>query len=45
MHKIKKVFEWIVERYVKRCPDCGGTGYAPDGGQCDTCAGTGEIGD
>lgn len=28
------------------CPDCGGTGYDPyDGGQCDTCAGEGEIGD
>ena len=26
------------------CPECGGTGYDPnDGGQCDTCAGTGTV--
>lgn len=30
---------------VRTCPYCRGTGYAPDGGQCDECAGTGEIGD
>lgn len=29
---------------IKDCPDCDGTGYDPyDGGQCDTCNGTGEI--
>ena len=28
----------------KTCPDCGGSGYSwPDGGQCETCAGTGEV--
>lgn len=25
------------------CPDCGGSGYAPDGGQCDECGGLGEV--
>ena len=26
------------------CPECNGTGRDPyDGGQCDRCAGTGEI--
>lgn len=26
------------------CPECAGTGYDfGDGGQCDTCNGTGEI--
>lgn len=29
---------------TKTCPDCNGTGYDfGDGGQCDTCNGTGEI--
>ena len=33
-----------MEEYIEKdCPDCGGTGYAPDGGQCDRCGGTGEI--
>lgn len=26
------------------CPDCEGTGYSFDGGQCDRCNGTGEVG-
>lgn len=25
------------------CPECCGTGYSCDGGQCDFCHGTGEI--
>lgn len=33
-----------MEDYIEKdCPDCAGTGYAPDGGQCDRCGGTGEI--
>lgn len=28
----------------KDCPTCGGSGYDPlDGGQCDTCSGTGTV--
>lgn len=25
------------------CPDCNGTGYSFEGGQCDRCNGTGEV--
>ena len=25
------------------CPDCKGSGYSWDGGQCERCNGTGEI--
>lgn len=25
------------------CPYCGGSGYSPDGGQCEECYGTGEV--
>lgn len=25
------------------CPECGGSGYGPDGGQCDECGGWGEV--
>ena len=26
------------------CPECGGSGYDPnDGGQCETCGGTGTV--
>lgn len=28
---------------IKVCPYCRGSGYNPYGGQCDECAGTGEI--
>lgn len=25
------------------CPDCGGTGYMPDGSMCEKCDGWGEV--
>lgn len=29
--------------HPETCPECGGSGYGPDGGQCDECGGLGEI--
>lgn len=28
---------------VQYCPNCGGTGWSLDGGDCPACAGTGEV--
>jgi len=36
------IVKWTT--FSRTCPDCKGSGYdAGDGGQCDTCDGTGEV--
>jgi hypothetical protein len=29
--------------YLRTCPECGGSGYGEDGGQCERCYGEGDI--
>lgn len=33
----------VILNWTKTCPYCRGSGYSPDGGQCDECGGLGEI--
>lgn len=41
---IRSIPKILSDDIVRICPYCGGTGYDPlDGGQCDMCAGEGEL--
>lgn len=40
--KLNCLLMYFVHNY-RICPECGGSGYDWDGGQCPRCAGMGEI--